>query len=141
MTKCKAYSAITLFLMFAMTFSLLALPQVNAQAYKEKTTYAYVIATPNPDGIGQPAHLIFGITDYLYQYPDGWTGITVTVTKPDGTTETLGPSKQTQQAQQAQPTYLPQLATILSNSTSLRNGTTGPSLQFSIQHSSALYIT
>jgi hypothetical protein len=93
MTKCKAYSAITLFLMFAMTFSLLALPQVNAQAYKEKTTYAYVIATPNPDGIGQPAHIIFGITDYLYQYPDGWTGITVTVTKPDGTTETLGPFK------------------------------------------------
>ncbi len=93
MTRNKTAIAIAILLTFAMTFSLIALPTVNAQGYKEKTTYSYVIATPNPVGIGQPAHIICGTTDYLLQYPDGWTGITVTVTKPDGTTETLGPFK------------------------------------------------
>src|SRR4030042_6643285 len=93
MTRNKTAIAIAIFLTFAMTFSLIALPTVSAQGYKEKTTYSYVIATPNPVGVGQPAHIICGITDYLYQYPDGWTGITVTVTKPDGTTQTLGPFK------------------------------------------------
>lgn len=56
-----------------------------------KTTHAYIGATPNPVGVNQEVLLHVGITDYLYVVTDGWEGLTVTVTKPDGTTETLGP--------------------------------------------------
>ena len=57
----------------------------------EKTTHAYIGATPNPVGVGEEVLLHVGITDYLYVVSDGWEGLTVTVTKPDGSTETLGP--------------------------------------------------
>jgi len=110
MTKNKISTSIALFLIFAMTFSLVPLRTATAQAYKEKTTYAYIIVTPNPVGVGQAAHVIFGTTDYLYQYPDGWTGITVTVTKPDGTTENLpGPFK-TDATGSTGTTYVPTVA-------------------------------
>ncbi|MGB9914064.1 MAG: PQQ-binding-like beta-propeller repeat protein [Candidatus Bathyarchaeales archaeon] len=82
-----------LLLTAAMAISLLAIPLATAQTYPEKKTYAYIVVTPNPVGVGQSVQVIFGITDYLLQYPDGWSGLTVTVTKPDGTTETLGPYK------------------------------------------------
>jgi len=86
-------AALTLLLTIAVAASLLTLPLTSAQTYPEKKTYAYIVVTPNPVGVGQQVQVIFGITDYLLQYPDGWSGLTVTVTKPDGTTETLGPYK------------------------------------------------
>lgn len=46
---------------------------------------------PNPVGVGQQVLLHIGIPDATAWPQAGWTGITVTVTKPDGTTETLGP--------------------------------------------------
>ncbi|MEM1757627.1 MAG: hypothetical protein QW770_06335, partial [Candidatus Bathyarchaeia archaeon] len=64
----------------------------HAQVYRKKT-YGYVIASPNPVGVNQDVLLIFGLTDYLYQWPDGFEGITITVERPDGKTETLGPFK------------------------------------------------
>ncbi|MEM4505091.1 MAG: PQQ-binding-like beta-propeller repeat protein [Candidatus Bathyarchaeia archaeon] len=63
-----------------------------AQVYRKKT-YGYVIVSPNPVGVNQDVLLIFGLTDYLYQWPDGFEGITITVERPDGKTETLGPFK------------------------------------------------
>ncbi|MEM3050643.1 MAG: PQQ-binding-like beta-propeller repeat protein [Candidatus Bathyarchaeia archaeon] len=89
----RSVSAFALLLIAAMTITLLAIPLAAAQTYPEKKTYAYIVVTPNPVGIGQSVQVIFGITDYLREYPDGWSGLTVTVTKPDGTTETLGPYK------------------------------------------------
>ena len=47
---------------------------------------------PNPIGVGQQAALHIGIPDALQTATDGWN-LTVTVTKPDATTETLGPYK------------------------------------------------
>jgi len=83
---------IALFLISAMAISLVALPAATAAVpLLTKKTYAYIGATPNPVGVGQETLIHLGITDELQVYTDGWSGLTVTVTRPDGTTETLGP--------------------------------------------------
>jgi hypothetical protein len=56
-----------------------------------RKSYAIIGATPNPIGVGQETLLALGLTQQLAFAPDGWEDITITVTKPDGTTETLGP--------------------------------------------------
>jgi hypothetical protein len=89
MNKSKTSTAIALTLMFAMTLSLAAIPEATAQ--QTRVTYAYIGALPNPAGVGQEVLLHLGIT-HPSQWPqDGWSGLTVTVERPDGTTETLGP--------------------------------------------------
>jgi outer membrane protein assembly factor BamB len=80
--------AITLFLMLAMAVSLVVLPVTNVQA--ATTSYAYISATPNPVGVGQEVLLHVGVAQQLQLPRESWKGLTVTVTKPDGTTETLG---------------------------------------------------
>jgi len=80
-----------LLLMFAMTISIVAIPTAKAQAGSSLQTYAIIGATPNPVGVGQETLIDFGITQPLGDATQSWTGITVTVTHPDGTTETLGP--------------------------------------------------
>ena len=85
-------STITVILILTISALTAVLPQTFAQdpAYS-KLTHPYIGATPNPVGVGQEVLLHVGITDYLYVVSDGWEGLTVTVTKPDATTETLGP--------------------------------------------------
>jgi outer membrane protein assembly factor BamB len=59
------------------------------------TTYAYVAASPNPVGVNQQVFIVM----WIDKVPptaggiggDRWTDYTVEITKPDGTTETLGP--------------------------------------------------
>jgi len=92
MEKLK-FEAFALLLTLAMAALMSYASAVNAQQIPHKKTYAYIIVAPSKTGVNQPVLLIFGITDYLYQWPDGWTGITVTVERPDGKTETLGPFK------------------------------------------------
>ena len=84
---------ISLILLLTIALSLLNVPFADAQtsSYRTKKTYAYIGATPNPVGVGQETLIHVGITDYLANVKDGWKGLTVTVTKPDGTTQTLGP--------------------------------------------------
>ena len=77
------------FLIIAMSVSLFALPIAGAQATKK--TYAYIGATPNPIGVGQEVLIHVGITDMHASDAYGWEGLTVTIEKPDGKTETLGP--------------------------------------------------
>jgi len=89
MSKNKIATLIALILMFAMTVSLFTMPTVNAQG--KKKTYAFIGATPNPVGVGQEVLIHVGITDPVADVTLGWEGLTVTVTKPDGHTETLGP--------------------------------------------------
>ena len=91
MNKDKTNVAIVLLLLAAMAFSSIALPIGNAQTSLTKKTYAYVGATPNPVGVGEQTLLHCGITDSVGIVYDGWEGLTITVTKPDGTTQTLGP--------------------------------------------------
>jgi hypothetical protein len=51
--------AVALFLMLAMTISLVTLPAANAHTPAwEIPTYAYIIVAPNPIGVGQSVHII-----------------------------------------------------------------------------------
>ena len=90
----RAATIIALFLMASLTIPMIAQPS-NGQTpdYKTKTTYAVCGLMPNPVGVGQEVLVWAGITDYLENQSQGWKGITVTVTKPDGTDQTLGPLK------------------------------------------------
>jgi hypothetical protein len=56
-----------------------------------KKTYAFIGATPNPIGVNQQVLLHVGITHQLSSAQYGWEDLTVVVTRPDGSQETLGP--------------------------------------------------
>src|SRR3972149_5590238 len=86
----KTSTTIALFLMVTMAITLVALPVATGQTGTMKT-YAYINAVPNPVGVGQEVLLHLGITHPLALQPEGWEGLTVTVIKPDNTTQTLGP--------------------------------------------------
>jgi hypothetical protein len=73
-----------------MTIAMFALPAANAQAtYRTKKTYAMVGLLPNPVGVGQEVLIWVGITDYVQNPTDGWVGLSITIEKPDGTTDTI----------------------------------------------------
>jgi outer membrane protein assembly factor BamB len=82
-------TAVSLFLLLAMAVSLVASPVANAQY--TKTTYPYVGAMPNPVGVGQEVLIHLGVSDPTVHPQEGWEGLTVTVERPDGKTDTLGP--------------------------------------------------
>ena len=52
-------------------------------------TFPYIGAVPNPAGVNQPVLLHVGITEQLARVDYGWEDLSVTVTKPDGSTETI----------------------------------------------------
>ncbi len=58
-------------------------------------TYAFISVEPNPVGVNQAAFVNFWLDKVAptanSQYGDRWQNFKVTVTKPDGTTTTLGP--------------------------------------------------
>jgi outer membrane protein assembly factor BamB len=69
------------------------LPAVNAASEK---TYAFLTVRPNPVGVGQTVFVVFWLSQPPPPGPPPpifWEGLTVTVTKPDNTTVTLGPFK------------------------------------------------
>ena len=78
---------ISIFLMLVMTTSLVALPVAKAQT--DMKTYAYIGAVPNPAGVGQDVLLHVGITTPLSSFGQGWEDMSVTIEKPDATTQTL----------------------------------------------------
>jgi hypothetical protein len=82
-------STIAILLVLSIALPMLSLPLTNAQA--TMTSYPFINAVPNPVGVGQTVLLHVGITLALNLENMGWEGLTVTVTKPDGTTQTLGP--------------------------------------------------
>ncbi|MEM3050609.1 MAG: PQQ-binding-like beta-propeller repeat protein [Candidatus Bathyarchaeia archaeon] len=84
-------SAAALLLLLTMAFACAILPVANAQITRK--TYAFCGVTPNPVGVGQAVLIHLGISQQTATTYDSWKGLTVTVTKPDGTTETLGPFK------------------------------------------------
>ncbi len=91
-------TAISLFLILAMATSLVVLPayaqllQVVERTGHSKS-YAFIGAVPDPAIAGEEVLLHVGITQQLQITRDYYSGLTVTVTRPDGTTETLGPFK------------------------------------------------
>src|SRR4030042_6441067 len=94
MTIGKIAIAIALFLMLSAGM-FATLPQVKAA---DITTYPFMTVVPGTVGVGQKLQ----VTMWLSMPPPTllelgptmtqvWHGVTVTVTKPDGTTQTLGP--------------------------------------------------
>ncbi|MCW4053296.1 MAG: hypothetical protein NWE84_00030 [Candidatus Bathyarchaeota archaeon] len=64
---------------------------INIVLKLEVPAFAYINAVPNPVGINQEVLLHIGITQQLASAEQGWDDLTVTVTRPDNKTETLGP--------------------------------------------------
>ena len=84
-----------LLIVFAFAVSIIPMmqTQVKAQTAPSIKTYPEIDAVPDPVGVGQPVLVRFGILQQAGAVEQGWTGITVTVVKPDNTTQTLGPFK------------------------------------------------
>ncbi len=92
----KLSIAFALLLIFAVAFPLFA--SQSAVAHDPAwtiPTYAYIVASPNPVGVREPV-----IVSMWLNWPpptaggsggDRWGNFTVTITKPDGTTENKGP--------------------------------------------------
>lgn len=84
----KMLAIMTLFLMITAAIPLFTFHFAGAEITKK--TYPFIGAMPNPIGVGQETLLHFGISDQCSWPQVGWEGLTVTVTKPDNTTQTLG---------------------------------------------------
>ncbi len=87
LSRSKTATLIALFLMFAIAISLVALPDATAQPTCD--TYAYLGVLPNPVGVGQEILLHVGITKELNLAYMGWEGLSVTIKRPDGRTDTI----------------------------------------------------
>ncbi len=83
-------SATAAILIAALTLPLFALPTANAASTGK--AYPFVDAVPNPVGVNQWTLINMGALNFLNTENDGWN-VTVTITKPDGTVDTLGPYK------------------------------------------------
>ena len=91
MTKKKIMSStIAILLVSSMAITLLALPTANAQTSIK--SYPFIDVVPNPAGINQRVLINYGALNFLQAENDGWN-VTISITKPDGTTETLTPPK------------------------------------------------
>jgi len=94
-TRKSATILLALFLVLPIAASL-ALPIANAHTPTWSIpTWMYVAVSPNPVGVNQDVVVIWWNDKCMPTangaYGDRWTGVTVEVTAPDGSTETLGP--------------------------------------------------
>jgi hypothetical protein len=91
-------SLIAIILMISTIF-ISTIPNAKAAEYD---TFIHQTATPNPIGVGQRTQLNYMMTDYNDQRPPNqyplesprygyWENVTVTIWKPNNTTETIGP--------------------------------------------------
>jgi outer membrane protein assembly factor BamB len=83
----QTVSAIALVMMLTVTTLLASAPSVEAI---DVQTYAYLAVNPNPIGVNQQVQVTMWVTP-IQPVVDRFHGFVVTITKPDGTTETKGP--------------------------------------------------
>ena len=87
----KTMRSVTMLLVLALAASSLVMfMPVDAQAPTVKS-YPIIDAIPNPVGVGEQTLIRTGILMPLGSLQEGWNNVTVTVVKPDNTTQTLGP--------------------------------------------------
>ncbi len=87
--------AIALILTLTFASSLLMTPSANA-AVLELDTFPFLSVSPNPIGVRQTIHIGFWLSNIAPTVTspstgDRWQNLKLTITKPDGTTETKGP--------------------------------------------------
>jgi hypothetical protein len=80
-------STIALILVLAISATLVTLSTAAAQ--NQKATVCYLGVMPNPVGKNQQVLLHVGITDQLGSTELGWEGLSVTIERPDGNTDTI----------------------------------------------------
>jgi len=83
-------ATIALILLLTVSAILVALPAATAQDVGSKKTYAFLGVVPNPVGVNQQVLLHVGVTQELQNVAMGWEGLSVTIERPDGETETIG---------------------------------------------------
>lgn len=91
MMKKKIAVALTVALVFAMIAPFSIMPLAEAQAARRVKTYPYIGAVPNPAQVGKPIMLHVGISLPATWPQTGHKGLTVTIERPDGKVDTLGP--------------------------------------------------
>lgn len=84
----RLYATIAVLMVLSFAVSMLGSPTAFAQS--KNTTYPFVDGIPNPVGVNQRTLINFGLLNYLNVDGDGWN-VTLTITKPDNTTEKVGP--------------------------------------------------
>jgi outer membrane protein assembly factor BamB len=89
----KTLFAIALVLMLTISAFMAMVPMANAA---DVPTYAFLNVAPDPVGSGQSTVVAFWLdkvppTAGVADWGDRWQNLTVSVTKPDGTSTTLGP--------------------------------------------------
>jgi outer membrane protein assembly factor BamB len=87
---------IVVFLMISILASMMLIPTSNAHTPAwQLPTYMFVSVSPNPIGVGQTVFVNLWLNcpppTASAQYGDRWHNMTVMVTAPDGTKQTLGP--------------------------------------------------
>jgi hypothetical protein len=81
-------SIISLILLLTISTFIIALPTATAQA-ETVQSYPFIGATPNPVGVNQAVLLHVGISQQLSSSDMGWEGLSVTIVRPDGQTDTI----------------------------------------------------
>ena len=83
-------STITLVLLLTISALIVVLPTVSAQSTGK--AYPFIDVIPNPTGVNQGVLINTGALNFLNTAEDGWN-VTIRITKPDGSSEDLGPFK------------------------------------------------
>jgi len=95
--KCKSvFATSVIILLFAAAAAFGTFPIATAHSPSWNIpTWLYLSVSPNPIGVNQQAFIVMWLNVYPPtangQYGDRWQGYSVTITKPDGTTQSLGP--------------------------------------------------
>jgi hypothetical protein len=90
----KFLAVLLIALLSSSTLALLEVSNAHTPPYS-LLSYAYVEANPNPAGVGQTVTIGFWLGQppptAAGSYGDRWENMKITIVKPDGTSETLGP--------------------------------------------------
>jgi outer membrane protein assembly factor BamB len=80
----------TITLLTVLTLSILTIfPMINAQETLTKKTYPYLGAIPNPAAVDEQMLFHVGISAQLASTHMGWEGLSITIQRPDGQTDTI----------------------------------------------------
>ena len=91
-----AVSALSILFVLSMIASITQIPDANAHTPAwQIPTYSFLNVSPNPVGVGQTVNVNFWLSlappTASGPYGDRWKALTIIVTKPDGSNQTLGP--------------------------------------------------
>ena len=91
--KNRATAALVIFLIISMTSAAFS---ITVSAANEIPTYLFIRAEPSPVGVSQPIYINLFLskpttTSGMGSTGDLYTGLTITITDPDGQKTTMGP--------------------------------------------------